>query len=109
MNIPPVCAARQSAASLSHGWAGNASFRLDNAHDLALGGDILFAHLQHQDSAFVVAQRVIKPGEHLLAPGRIERTAEDAVLNMVEPVVFAHLSNPQPDPIAGDVIDDKGE
>src|SRR5271167_2238608 len=82
---------------------------MHDLHDLALGRSVLFAQLQHYNLALALAERIAEPGEHLVAPGRIERTAEHAVLNVIESVVLADVRNLQPDAIAGDVINDHGE
>ena len=82
---------------------------MHDLNNLAFGRSVLFAQLQHYNLALALAERIAKPGKHLVAPGRVERAAEHAVLNVVESVVLAHVCDLEPDAITGDVIDDHGE
>ncbi len=77
--------------------------------DFALRSKVPFADLEHQNFALIVAESLIEAGEHLLASSRIERTAEDAVLDMVEPIILADVGNSEPDAVARDVVDNKGQ
>jgi hypothetical protein len=83
--------------------------KIGDSDDLALGGNVFFADLQHQDFPFIVTQGMVEPREHLAAARCVKGAAEDAVLNMVEAVVLAHVRNLEPDAVAGDVVDDEGE
>ena len=82
---------------------------MNNLDDFALGRNVFFADLQHQHFAFVVSQRMVEPGEHFVSPGRVERTAEHTVLDMVEAVVLAYVGDSEPDLVVRNVIDNEGK
>src|SRR3989338_1426840 len=86
-----------------------AFLRLRLVDELALGRDILLAHGEQQDLPHVFAERVGQPGRQLAPPARVERAAESAVLDALQPAGLAGVGHSAAHAVVLDVVDHEGQ